>query len=218
MYYLIKGLVLNARTHGENNKLITLYSYEWGKVQAIVPGAKKIGAKLSSATEPITQSEFMVFQNHPSMRPKVTGARIIENYTAVKTDFKRNVYALYAAEISDKLAPFNLEHAEKYELIARIWEVLGKCEHPRRAVTAFMLRFLKLSGYGFADYLKNSAVSLDKHIENAVKKLSACSGDDVDGIRGFDDDKIWSYVENYALNYIKPPSVGIFLRKIEAEV
>jgi len=213
MYYVIKGLVLNAKTHGENNKVITLYSYEWGKIQAVVPGAKKIGAKLASATEPVTHSEFMVFQNHPSVRPKVTGAQIIENYSALKTDLKRSVYALYAAEISDKLAPFSLEHSEKYELIARIWKVLETCKYPKRALAAFTLRFLKLSGYSFADYLKSSSDTVDGDTEKAVRKLSNCSGDEIDSVCGFDDDKIWHYIESYAMNYIKQPSVSIFIRK-----
>ncbi|MCL2485943.1 MAG: recombination protein O N-terminal domain-containing protein, partial [Endomicrobia bacterium] len=60
MYYQIKGLVLNSNTHGEADKIATIYSYEWGKIQAIVPSAKKIAAKLSAAIEPLTESEFMV--------------------------------------------------------------------------------------------------------------------------------------------------------------
>lgn len=214
MYYHIKGLVLNSAVRAEADKLITLYSYEWGKIQAVVPGAKKISAKLSGATEPLTESEFMVFQSHPSMRPKITGARIIKNNTGVKTDFKKNLYALYAAEISEKFVPFNMDNAEKYELIARVWELLGKCRHPRRVLTAFVLRFLKLSGYGFLDYLKYNNSFIDKEIELGIKKFSSCSGDDADSVCEFDDVKIWNYVETYLTNYISRPSVGIFLKKI----
>ncbi|MDR3243219.1 MAG: recombination protein O N-terminal domain-containing protein, partial [Elusimicrobiota bacterium] len=76
MYYQIKGLVLNSRTQGESDKIALIYSYEWGKISSIVPSAKKITAKLNGATEPLTESEFMVYQNHSSMRPKITGAQI----------------------------------------------------------------------------------------------------------------------------------------------
>ena len=214
MYYLIKALVLNSKTQGESDKFVTLYSYEWGKINAVVPGAKKIGAKLSAATEPLTESEFMVFQSHPSMRAKITGANIIKNNTAVKSDFKRNLYALYAAEICDKFAPFNMENIEKYDLTARVWEVLGQCSFPQRALTAFALRFLKLSGYVFGDYIKNNGSYFDKDTENAIKKLSSCSGDDLDELCGFDEDKTWNYVESYLTNYIKRPAVSAFMRKI----
>lgn len=214
MYYTIKGLVLNSSTRSEADKLITVYSYEWGKIQAVVPSAKKIKAKLSSATEPLTESEFMVLQRHPSVRPKVTGAGIINNNTPVKTDFKRNLYALYAAEIGDKFAPLNMENAEKYELLVRVWHLLGHCQFPQRVLTAFVLRFLKLSGYGFTDYIKHNSSFIDKEIEKGIRKFSSCSGDDADKICDFDDNKIWNYVETYLTNYIKRPSVSIFLKKI----
>jgi len=214
MYYTIKALVLNSSMQGEADKLVTLYSCEWGKIYAIVPGAKKIAAKLSSAAEPLTESEFMVCQQHPSIRPKITGAKIINNNTGVKTDFKRNLYALYAAEIADKFAPQNAPNEEKYYLIQRVWEILAKCENPKRALTAFALRFLKLSGYAFSDYLKNNYSSADKTLELAIKKLSNCSGDDVDSFSSYDDNAVWNYVETYMTNYIKKPSVSVFLEKI----
>ncbi|MDR0800367.1 MAG: DNA repair protein RecO [Endomicrobium sp.] len=214
MYYTTKGLVLNAKIKDEHDKLITVYSYEWGKIQAVVPSAKKIAAKLSSSTEPLTESEFMVFSGHSSVRPKITGANIIENNTKVKTDFKRNLYALYAAEISDKFAPFNLKNTVKYSLIARIWEILGACKYPKRALTAFALRFLKLSGYAFSDYLKNSNAFVNKDIEKAIKRLSNCSGDDIDMLEGIEEEKIWNCVETYLTNYIRRPALSIFLQKI----
>ncbi|MDR2192176.1 MAG: DNA repair protein RecO [Endomicrobium sp.] len=215
MYYIIKALVLNSSMQAEADRLVTLYAYEWGKIYAVVPGAKKIKAKLSFAAEPITESEFMVCQPHLSMRPKITGAKIINNNTGVKTDFKRNLYALYAAEIADKFAPSNAPNEEKYYLIARVWEILAKCENPKRVLTAFALRFLKLSGYGFVDYLKNNYSSSDKTLAAAVKTLSNCRGEDVDLFSSYDDNAVWNYVETYMTNYVKKPLVGVFLKKIE---
>ncbi|MCA6072337.1 MAG: DNA repair protein RecO [Endomicrobium sp.] len=213
MYYTIKGLVLNSKIHGEYDKLITIYSYEWGKIQAVAPSAKKIAAKLSAATEPLTESEFMVFNNNFS-RPKITGACILKNNTTIKTDFGRNIYALYAAEIGDKFAPFNLANTVKYDLILRIWEILAVCMSPKRALTAFILRFLKQSGYSFADYLKNNNAFVDRDVEKTIKTLSSCSGNNVDLINIAEDDKIWTYVEIYITNYICRPAVSIFLTKI----
>ncbi|OEG69843.1 hypothetical protein ATZ36_00220 [Candidatus Endomicrobiellum trichonymphae] len=214
MYYSIKGLVLNAKIQGEHDKLITVYSYEWGKIQAVVPSAKKIAAKLSSATEPLTESEFMVFGSYPVLRPKITGANIIENNTKIKTDFKRNLYALYAAEVSDKIAPFNLENTVKYNLIVRIWQILSVCKYPKRALTAFILRFLKLSGYAFSDYLKNNNAFAGIGIEKTVKRLSNCSGDNIDMLEEIEEEKIWNCVENYLTNYIRRPALSVFLKKI----
>ncbi|MDR1926672.1 MAG: hypothetical protein LBQ13_03205, partial [Endomicrobium sp.] len=134
--------------------------------------------------------------------------------TKIKINFERNIYALYAAEISDKFAPFNLENTAKYDLIMRIWEILGICEYPKRALTAFTLRFLKVSGYSFSDYLNNNDVFIDEKIKKTIKKLSNCSRYEVDLLQKIEDEKVWNYVESYITNYIRRPSLSIFLTKI----
>jgi DNA repair protein RecO (recombination protein O) len=215
MYYTLRGLILNAKIQNENDKLITVYSYEWGKIQAVVPGAKKIAAKLSAATEPLTESELFVFSGCFAARPKVTGAVIIKNNTKIKVDLNKSLFALYSAEISDKFTPFNLENTKKYDLITRIWEILKTCKYPKRALVAFILRFLKLSGYAFSDYLKRGNTFISEDIKNIIKKLSNCSGDEVDFIEKTEDEKVWNCVESYLENYISRPSLSVFLKKIE---
>jgi DNA repair protein RecO (recombination protein O) len=213
MYYIIKGLVINSKIHGEYDKLITVYSYQWGKIQAVVPSAKKIAAKLLAATELLTESEFHVFNRHSSIRPKIIGAIIINNNTGIKSNFMRNLYALYVAQVSDKFAPFYFENTDKYNLIVRIWEILSTCKYPKRALVAFILRFLKLSGYSFLDYIRNNNMFIDKHIAISIKKLSNCSGNDIDSISEIEDEKIWNYVESYLTNYIRRPALSAFIQK-----
>ncbi|MDR2066488.1 MAG: DNA repair protein RecO [Endomicrobium sp.] len=213
MYYTIKGIVLNSKVQGEQDKLVTIYSYEWGKFQAVVPSAKKIAAKLSSATELLTESEFMIFNN--GFHSKIVGAKIIENNSKMKRDFKKNLYALYATEICDRFVPYNMENRDKYSLIIRLWQVLSDCSHQKRAFTAFVLRFLKISGYSFLDYIKNDGVLIDKNVVKSIKRLSNCSGNDIDTLEAIEDDKVWDYVESYLTKYISRPSLSVFLQKIE---
>jgi DNA repair protein RecO (recombination protein O) len=214
MYYQIKGLVLNSKIKGEADKVAIIYTYQWGKISVIVPGAKKIAAKLNSATEPLTESEFMVCQNDQSMRPKVIGASIINFNADIKSDYNKNIYALYAAEISDKLLPYNSENIQKYNLISRIWEILAKCSFHRRAVAAFILRFLSLSGYAFSDYIKQGYISIDEDTIHSINKLSNCSGNDIDSL-SIDDERIYRFVEEYLQNYISKPRVLSFIQKTQ---
>ncbi|MDR0486122.1 MAG: DNA repair protein RecO [Elusimicrobiota bacterium] len=213
MYYQIKGLVLNSKTEGEADKVSAIYSLEWGKISAIAPGAKKIKAKLNAATEPLTESEFMVYQSAPSMRPRITGARVINSNVSLKTDFQKTIYALYAAEICDKMLPYNIQNEKKYSLITRIWEILDNTHFPRRAIAAFTLRFLTLSGYAFSDYIKQGNLSIDRDLQKSIYELSTCRGSRIDELV-IDDGKVCRLVESYLLNYAPEPKCRIFLEKI----
>jgi DNA repair protein RecO (recombination protein O) len=180
MYYQLKSLVLRVRISDEADKLATLYTYEWGKVTALVPGAKKIKAKLSAATEPVSETELMVYVASPTARPTVTGAKIIDSFASLRYDWRRFALAQYCAEITEVLTPFNSENARKYELLARTWKLLEAAQHPWRIFAAFTLRFLKYSGYSFTDYLKKSGHPIPPKEMQAIQKMATLSGDDVD--------------------------------------
>jgi len=217
MYYNIKALILNCEISSEADKIITAYTDKWGKINAIVPGAKKIVAKLSAATEPVTESELIVYQNSQYSRPTVTGAKILNNNSKVKQDFNRMMLAFYVSEISSKFAPVHLQDLKKYELIKRTWHLLAEAENPLRVLTAFSLRLLKLSGYNMVEYLNRHYSNIKKEDIIYLKKMANCCGDDLDVIEEFsicDDKVMWGYVESYMKTYIPQPSVGIFLKKI----
>lgn len=180
MYYQLKSLILKERVSAEADKLITFYTLEWGKVIAVVPGAKKIKAKLSAATEPVMESDLMVYVTHPSARAKVTGAAIVESFTALRRDWRRFVMAQSCAEIADVLTPLNAENPKKYELLSRTWKLLETAKHPWRIFAAFSLRFLKLSGYSFTEYINHGATGIPETEKRLIHRLATRSGEDVD--------------------------------------
>ncbi|MFH1368109.1 MAG: DNA repair protein RecO [Elusimicrobiota bacterium] len=218
MYYHLNGLVLNTRIQGEADKSAVIYTREWGKISAMVPGAKKIKAKLSAATEPVIETDIMVYMAGTTARPKVTGAKILDAFGGLKSDWRRFSMALSCAEIADKLTPFHLENAQKYDLLARTWKLIETAKKPWRIYTAFTLRFLKLTGYSFLDFLKkeNSTVTTAEH--NAIRQLALLSGDEVDN--GLDisermEKKIDGHMNNYLRLYIDRPLLSkIFWAKI----
>jgi DNA repair protein RecO (recombination protein O) len=214
MYFTINCLILKSKTYSDCDKLVTLYSYEFGKIEVIVPSAKKITAKLLYATEPLTKSELIIYSKSDIiLRAKVTGGRIVENNTKIKIDFEKTIYALYTIEVIDKLTTFNFENNKKYILISRVWEILCICKYPKRVLMAFILRFLKLSGYNFYEYLKNNNIKIDKIIKENIKKLLNCSGNDIDYVfNESEDKKIWYHIDIYLSNYIKCFSLDMFLK------
>jgi recombinational DNA repair protein (RecF pathway) len=218
MYYQLKGLVLRSKVSAEADKLITLYTCEWGKITAIVPGAKKVKAKFSAIAEPVTESEFMVYMKHQSVRPKVTGAKMVEGFPALRKNWRNFSIAAYCAEICDKLTPFNSENSKKYELLQRTWELLGQAQNPWRIYTAFVLRFLKLSGYNFYEFIINENVSMPEKELRAIQNLSTLSGQDLDKnyeLSRSSEESVRRYIDAYLLLYLsRPLSSREFFRKV----
>ncbi len=180
MYYQLKSLVLKERISSEADKLVTAYTLEWGKIVAMAPGAKKIKAKLAAATEPVMESDLLIYMAHPTARAKVTGAVIVDGFAALRTDWRRFVMAQSCAEIADALTPLNAENPKKYELLARTWKLLETARHPWRIFAAFTLRFLKLSGYSFTEYITHGSTCIPEAEKKMIRRIATLSGEDVD--------------------------------------
>lgn len=221
MYQQLKSLVLSAQISNEADKLVTLYTLEWGKITALVPGAKKIKAKLSAATEPVTEAEIMVYLRGPHSRAKVTGARILENYSALRTDWRRFALAQYCGEITQLLTPFNAENDRKYVLLARTWKLLESAQHPWWIYAAFSFRFLRLSGYSFLEYLRSGAGRVPAEEAKIIHQLSTLSGEEID--RSLDiptsiERDILKHLDNYLNLYVpRPLAAREFWEKINAK-
>jgi DNA repair protein RecO (recombination protein O) len=222
MYYQVKGLILRSSVCGEADKSITAFTDLWGKVSLVVPGAKKIKAKLAAASEPVTETDFIVYAAHSRARPKVTGAKVMDNFSSVKKNWQSFVYAQYCAELCDALTPFNMENERKYELVARTWKLLATARNPERIIMAFSLRFLKLSGYSFVEYLNNHEAYLLPEEETLIRKLAALSGEELDAetaITAERERSVHRHINNYVGLYLQYPLKSLaFLRKMEIAV
>ncbi len=197
MYYNINALVLNAKVAAEADKALLLYTREWGKISVVAPGAKKIIAKMGGATEPVMESQFMVYTKSTAARPKLTGARIVNGFLELRGSWKRMAAAMCCAEVVDVLSPYNADNEQKYDLLARTWQLLGTAENPARIFAAFALRFLKLSGYSFVEFIKQENVGLSVKESGAIYHCATQRGEDIDSCEEFD-----SHIERRMLMHI----------------
>ncbi|MGA2090671.1 MAG: DNA repair protein RecO [Endomicrobiales bacterium] len=222
MYYQVKGLILRSQVCGEADKSIIAFTDQWGKISLMVPGAKKIKAKLAAATDPVTETDFIVYAAHHRARPKVTGAKVIDHYLPIKRKWQSFVYAQYCAELCDALTPFNMENERTYDLISRSWKLLATVRNPERIVMAFSLRFLKLSGYSFVEYLNNHETYLEPAEEALIRKLATLSGEELDvdpAITPDQEQSVKRHINNYVGLYLQRPLKSLaFMHKMECAV
>ena len=56
----MKGLVIREQTIGESDRLVTLFTREYGIIKAFASGAKNIKSKKAAATSLLTYSSFTI--------------------------------------------------------------------------------------------------------------------------------------------------------------
>lgn len=95
-----EGIVIRVNDYGETNKIVTIYTREWGKVGVMARGAKKPNSRLAAITQPFTYGNYLV-QTSRGLGGLQQG-EIISSMKAIKEDIFLTAYASYIAELTDR--------------------------------------------------------------------------------------------------------------------
>ena len=55
-----EGIVISTTDYGETNKIVTIFTREWGKIGVMASGAKKPKSRLSAITQLFTYGYFLI--------------------------------------------------------------------------------------------------------------------------------------------------------------
>lgn len=103
----LKGLCIKATDAKENDKVITLISFKYGKLVAYATGVRKPKAKLKMATMPLAYGNFSLFSNSAKKFNKLIGAQVEESFFNCWSDTNKHLSSHIILEILDKTIYFN---------------------------------------------------------------------------------------------------------------
>jgi DNA repair protein RecO (recombination protein O) len=119
--YKTVAVVLRNRKLGDADKILTLYTANLGKIDAVAKGVRKAKSRLAGHVEPLTQATFMLAKG--KSLDIVTQVETIESFQPLRDDLDRLSRALYACELLDK---FTEPHAENFGLYRLLLDTLRR--------------------------------------------------------------------------------------------
>ncbi len=150
MYHIINCIVLRKENYDEYDRLVTVYSLEFGKLKLLFKSVNKPQAKLICLTEPGTEEQLYIYMSkyNTKYRIRVIGGKLINFYSDLKSNLLKYLYTSSVLEIVDSLTLEFLKDDKKYFLLKRVLELFSQCMNYELIYLAFILRFIKLCGYG----------------------------------------------------------------------
>ena len=143
--YKTEAVVLRQRKLGEAGKIITLYTPNYGKLDAVAKGVRRPKSRLGGHLEVLTHTAVMLAQGRNL--DTVTQAQTVESFAPLRADLHRLSRALYAAELVDRFSP---EGAESYHVFQLLLATLRRLSTARNVDTVLRyleMRLLSLSGF-----------------------------------------------------------------------
>lgn len=142
--YKTEGIIIKRQNFGEADRLLTIYSKDFGKIKAIGKGVRRPLSKLSGHLELFYESDFVIAKG--KNLDIINGAQTLNRFENIKTD----ELTLSAAYALGELIYFSLEDHEKNE---KIYDLLVKTlkkiniDNVPEIVFLFELKLFQLLGY-----------------------------------------------------------------------
>ena len=145
-YLQTRALVLRSRSFAETDRLLTLLTWDEGKISAKAPGARRVKSKLAAAVELFTCGSFLLYRGKTLFT--ITQVQVETRYSRLMMRVEDYARGLYFAELVERLLPEGEPNPQVFQLLQNAWGDLEAGAVDRELLTRyFELRLLLILGF-----------------------------------------------------------------------
>ena len=143
--YRTQAVIIKQFKLGEADKVLTIYTPEFGKLRAVAKGACRPGSKLGGNVEPLTHSSMMLARGRNL--DIVTQSQTVDVFPELKSDLWGMACGLYVLDLVDCFTVENNENRPVFELLLSALKWLGQSGDKEIVLRYFELQLLGYLGY-----------------------------------------------------------------------
>jgi DNA repair protein RecO (recombination protein O) len=143
--YQTQAIILKQTKLGEFDKLLTIYTPEFGKLKAIAKGACRPKSKLGGNVEPLTHSLLLIARGRTF--DIVTQSQMMDGFLELKGNLWRTSCGLYTLELIDLFTMENSASCSLFNLLLDTLHRLNKNGSEEITLRYFELHLLDYLGY-----------------------------------------------------------------------
>jgi DNA repair protein RecO (recombination protein O) len=142
----VQGIVIGEVNIGEADKILTILTKKYGKIQALSKGARRLKSALIACSQPLVYSDFIFYKGKDIY--KLSSGEVIESFYDIRSDLERFAYASYITDIIKEITRENISSYKVIQLFLNTLYMLTKTNHQYELITrAFEFRVMSLIGY-----------------------------------------------------------------------
>jgi len=138
------GVVIKRRKFSEADKILTIFTHDFGKITAISKGVRKIKSKMAGSLEPFNLVNFNLY--HGQTFFTITGAQVEESYENIGKNLKKTSRAFYLGELIDKFFEQEEKSKRGFEIFLEALRYLDE-DDDELVIRIFELKIIEESGF-----------------------------------------------------------------------
>ena len=165
----VKGIVLSCKDYGEKDKLVTILTFEKGKILCKARGIKSPKSKLKMMVQPFCFADFELVSSNAGYT--LAGGNIIDSFFDIVSDIDKFEHGYAILEMLDKISKENQDISASLIFALKILKELCYSElSPKLLFIYFALNIFKEEG--FEINLERCSVCKSKFTKDIYLNLS----------------------------------------------
>lgn len=164
------GIVIKRRNFNEADRVITLYTKEFGKIQVKAQGVRKITSRRSSHIEQLNLVQVGLYRG--STMHTLVEAQMVQTYESIKGSLPKSGASYHICELIEGLCPENQEQSQIFDLLKNTFDDLEQIDESEISVLLhnFEIDLLTYLGYWHGDLASASELDTHNFIENILER------------------------------------------------
>lgn len=139
-----EGIVIKNTDYGESNKILHIYTREFGKLGFMARGAKKPNSRLAAVSQVFTYGNFL-FQPSRGLTTLQQG-EAVSPMRHIREDIFKTAYAAYVVELLGRAVEDRKKNPFVFELLLRTLEYIDEGYDPEIIRDIFEMKMLNVLG------------------------------------------------------------------------
>lgn len=167
--YTAHAIVLKRRNIGEADRILTIFSKQYGKMRVVAKGIRRIHSRRAAHLEVFSHTAVVLHRG--KTWDSVTEATPIHAFALLRESLPRVSVGYYLCELVDALLPERQEHRDVYTFLVDALTQLNDVSEadPVALSEQFALELLRSLGYLAHDRSILSG-QIEPYIENIIEK------------------------------------------------
>lgn len=143
----VEGIVIREVKYRDADRILTLYTKQYGRITASANGARRMKSPLHGITQPFVRGEFSIFMGRN--RNRIQNGRILSSHYEVCNDLDRLAYGQYLFELVALTTPEGEANEKDYALLVKTLSLLSTVEGRalKSLIHAFEIKHLTFLGF-----------------------------------------------------------------------
>jgi DNA repair protein RecO (recombination protein O) len=142
-----EAIVLRTHRLGEADKIVSVFTRQWGRLRAVATGARRPKSRYGSTLEPLSYVKLWLFERENRELLRMNSAELIESFFDMQKEFRIQVAAQYVSEVAERYFSEREMNERAFRLLLAVLRAFKRSGEVHRPLLYFNYWLLRLEGF-----------------------------------------------------------------------